>query len=82
MSQRFPYLFTGILCALIGLATGWSMAKIEHKATCDEQAAHAYLTGRQVGHAEAQQNGACVRWWTGASVDDIRAARRNFCKGR
>jgi hypothetical protein len=82
MSQRFPYLFTGILCALIGLATGWTLAKIDHTATCNEQTTHAYLTGKQVGYAEAQQNGACVRWWTGTSRADMQAARRAFCRGR
>lgn len=80
MSQRFPYLFTSILCALIGIITGWCLAKMEHNATCAEQTTHAYLTGKQVGYAEAQQNGSCVRWWTGTAAAEIQAARRAFCR--
>lgn len=81
MSQRFPYLFTGTLCALIGLITGLLLSKVDNSA-CEEFAAAAYLTGKQIGYSEAQKNGACVRWWTGTSADDMRAAKRNFCRGR
>jgi len=81
MSQRFPFLFTSLFCALIGIATGWTLSKMDNN-SCEERTTHAYLTGKQVGLAEAQQSGACVRWWTGTSVDDMRAAKRLFCKGR
>ena len=74
--------FASSLCILIGTLIGWSVAKKSIDNACEEVIQKAYASGLQVGYSEAQQNGACLRWWTGSSTEGLQAARASFCKRR
>jgi hypothetical protein len=74
-AHLFAYTFVALCCFTAGYVIDKSHAD-------DDMVTEAYALGRQTGYAEAQKNGACIRWWTGTSADDMRAAKRLFCRGR
>jgi len=79
MTSKTIHLFAYTFVALCCFTTGYLIDKVP----ADSQTVtEAYAIGRQTGYAEAQRNGACIKWWTGTSADDMRAAKRLFCRGR
>jgi hypothetical protein len=82
--SRADTLFIALLCILLGAILGWSLCLRTQDRACEELLESAYKAGRAAGRAtglsEAAQNGSCLRWWTGASTEDLYAARAAFCK--
>lgn len=82
--SRADTLFIAVLCTLMGAVLGWSLATRNLDRSCEELLESAYkagrTAGRAIGVAEAQQNGSCLKWWTGTSTDDMHAAKAAFCK--
>lgn len=80
MPSKATTLFCIAYTALMGFLAGY----MAHPSQTDtaELITQAYARGRQAGYSQAQKNGACIQWWTGTSADDMRAAKRFFCKGR
>jgi hypothetical protein len=74
------------LFALLGAVLGWTLATKLQDNACLNLLESAYkegrAAGRTVGYAEAQQNGACLKWWTGSSTEGLQAAKTAFCKQR
>jgi len=79
MTSKTTHLFAYTFIALSFFTAGYL---IDKSRADNDMVTEAYAIGRQTGYAEAQKNGACIRWWTGTSADDMRAARRLFCRGR
>ena len=81
MTSNRTVLFCIAYAAFTGFIAGYLMDKGPHEDTPD-LITQAYARGRQAGYSQAQKNGACIQWWTNTSADDMRAAKRFFCKGR
>lgn len=81
MPSKATTLFCLVYVAFTGFVVGYMMDKGPSDDTA-ELITQAYARGRQAGYSQAQKNGACVQWWVGTSADDMRAAKRFFCKGR
>jgi hypothetical protein len=79
MTSKTTHLFAYTFVALSCFTTGYLIDKLPAD---NDRVTEAYAIGRQTGYAEAQRNGARIKWWTGTSADDMRAAKRLFCRGR
>jgi uncharacterized protein (DUF2252 family) len=84
--SRSDTLFLSLLCALIGAVLGWSLATRTTDHACQDLLESTYKAarsaGKNAGLAEAQQNGSCLKWWTGTSTEGLQAAKNAFCKQR
>lgn len=81
MTSKATTAFCLVYVALSGFVSGYLIDKGPSIDT-SELITQAYARGRQAGYSQAQKNGACIQWWTNTSADDMRAAKRFFCKGR
>lgn len=81
MPSKAILLFCLAYVAFTSFLVGYMTGK-EPSIDTAELITQAYAQGRQAGYSQAQKNGACLQWWTSTSADDMRAAKRFFCKGR